>query len=219
MEPAWRLEDVAGYWDVVAERYLELFRHELRDKPHDLAALDGFAASLQPGARVCDAGCGPCGHVTRALSERALQVVGIDLSQVCIGLARREQPDLRFEVMDMRHLEFGDATFDGLVSYYSLHYQPSAVMADILHEFARVLRPRGRLLVVAKEGEGDRWIDDPLGSGRSLLWCGFSADRLAQQIAECGFQVLRCGTRAPLPGEIANRRIYLTAERDATLPR
>jgi ubiquinone/menaquinone biosynthesis C-methylase UbiE len=213
MGQAWHLEDVAGYWDDVGERYLELFRHELRGKPYDLAVLERFATSLGPGARVCDVGCGPCGHVTRVLADHKLEVVGIDLSTECIALARREQPALRFEVMDMAALAFEDDTLHGLVAYYSLHYQPKARVRGTLREFARVLRPRGRLLVVAKEGAGEGWIDDPLGSGRSLFWCAFSAGELRQVVAECGFEVLDCDTREPLAEEIATPRVYLSAER------
>lgn len=215
MGPAWHLEDVASYWDAAAHRYLELFRHELRGKPYDLAALAGFATGLERGARVCDAGCGPCGHVTRTLAERNLRALGIDLSQECIALARREQPDLSFQVMDIARLAFGDSALAGLVAYYSLHYQPQALVPGIIREFARVLRPQGRLLIVAKEGDGEGWINDPLGTGRSVFWCGFSADRLCRLIVECGFDVVDCATRAPLSDEIASRRIYLTAERNA----
>jgi ubiquinone/menaquinone biosynthesis C-methylase UbiE len=214
MGQAWRLEDVAGYWDAVAARYLELFRDELRGKPYDLAVLERFATGLGPGARVCDVGCGPCGHVTRVLADHKLALVGIDLSTDCIALARREQPTLRFDVMDMAALAFGDATLEGLVAYYSLHYQPRARVRSTLREWARVLQPQGRLLIVAKEGDSEGWIADPLGSGRPVFWCGFSADELRDLIAACGFDVVDCATRASLAGEIASRRIYLTAERN-----
>jgi len=215
MVHTWHLEDVASYWDAVAERYLALFRDELRGKPYDLAVLERFATSLGPGARVGDVGCGPCGHVTRILADHRLEVVGTDLSTACIALARREQPALRFDVMDMADLALGDGALDGLVAYYSLHYQPKDRVRDTLRECARVLRPRGRLLVVAKEGAGEGWIGDPLGSGREVFWCAFSADELRQLVEECGFDILDCDTRAPLDDEIATRRVYLSAERNA----
>ena len=141
--------------------------------------------------------------MTRVLADHGLEVVGTDLSTECIALARREQPALRFDVMDMAALAFGDGALDGLVAYYSLHYQPKDRVRSTLREFARVLRPRGRLLVVAKEGAGEGWIGDPLGSGRSVFWCGFSADELRQLVEECGFDILDCDTRAPLADEIA----------------
>ena len=63
------LRDVESYWDAVADRYLELFRNELLGKPFDRQVLDEFAARVGRGGSVCDAGCGPCGHVTRYLGS------------------------------------------------------------------------------------------------------------------------------------------------------
>src|SRR5574340_1743245 len=104
------LHDVASYWDSVADRYLELFREELAGKPYDQEILRRFAASLSPGSLVCDAGCGPCGHISRFLSDLGMKVVGVDISPRCITLARYEQPDIQFEIMDLGCRDFKDGS-------------------------------------------------------------------------------------------------------------
>lgn len=206
---------VASYWDAVAERYLELFRDEFQGKPFDRQVIASFAASLKAGATVCDAGCGPCGHVTRLLADAGLNADGVDISPMCIALARKEQPLLRFEVMDMAGMDFPDGTFQGLVSYYSLHYQPKNRLNGVIREFARVLHPTGLLLIVVKEGCSEGWIADPMGSGRQVFWCDFQPQELQSLVSVNGFDVTGCEVREPLPGEIAVRRIYLTARRRA----
>jgi trans-aconitate methyltransferase len=45
-------------------------------------------------------GCGP-GHVTAHLRKLGLDTFGIDLSPAMIDVARREHPELRFEVGSM----------------------------------------------------------------------------------------------------------------------
>ena len=206
-------ETVARGWDARASRYLELFRDEFQSKPYDLAVLDAFAAALPAGARVCDAGCGPCGHVARILSDRGLDVVGIDLSPQCVALARTEQPSLRFETMDMAAMSFDDCVFDGLIAYYALHDQPKSTLPTVFREFARVLRPGGRLLVVVKEGAGEGWIDDPMGLPAPIFWSAFSPEELRELCVIAGFEAPDCAVRDPFPEEIAVRRIYLTAAR------
>lgn len=156
---------VARYWDIVAERYLELFRDEFEGKPYDKQVIASFASGLKTNARVCDAGCGPCGHVTRLLADAGLDAVGVDISPKCIELARKEQPSLRFDVMDMASMAFADGAFQGLVAYYALHYQAKSSLGGVIREFARVLCPGGLLLIVVKEGSGEGWINDPMGSG------------------------------------------------------
>jgi SAM-dependent methyltransferase len=220
---------VAACWDAVADRYLELFRDELRHKPFDVEALSDFAHQLPPGATVCDAGCGPCAHTTRLLAEAGMHPVGIDISPRCIELARAEQPQLRLEVMDMAAMAFAEASFDGLLSCYALHYMHRGAIGAVLAEYARVLRADGLLLLVVKEGGGEDygegasndhgknssqgWIDDPLGSGQQVYWIDFRAEDLRAQLEASGFLVTRVVVRDPLPDEIAVRRIYLWARR------
>jgi len=212
VDPA-HLAEVARRWDAAADRYLELFRHELDGKPHDLAALSAFAARVGPGGRVCDAGCGPCGHVARRLGDAGLEVLGVDLSPRCVALARLEQPGLRFEPWDMGALPLPDGALDGLVAFYALHDQPRATLPAVLAEWARAVRPGGQLLLVAKEGVGEGWIEDPLGTGLRAWWTAFSPGELAALARGAGFEEVALHVREPQPDEIAARRISLTGRR------
>lgn len=214
--PDWDLATIADYWDAVAPRYLELFRDEFDEKPFDKFVISAFAARLPAGARVLDAGCGPCGHVARLLADKGLDVTGIDISPACIALSRMEAPALRFDVMDMAATVFADGSFDGLIAYYALHYHPRDHLPGIMREFARMLRPGGQLLIVAKEGNDEGWIGDPMKVAGQVFWSAWPADDLQSLAAENGFADIHCDARAPLTQEIAVRRIYLTAVRSGT---
>lgn len=208
--------DVARAWDARADRYLELFRDELDGKPFDRDALTAFAGLVGEGGRVCDAGCGPCGHVAGFLAGHGLDVLGVDLSPRCVELARRERPECRFEVMDQRDIA---GSFDGLVSYYSLHDQPRAVVPGTFASWASALRPGGRLLVVAKEGNVDGEIDDPLGTGVRVHWTEHTAEGLRTAASAAGFTVDGLTVREAYEDEIPTRRIYLSAARTAATAR
>ncbi|GAA1794743.1 class I SAM-dependent methyltransferase [Agromyces lapidis] len=205
--------DVVRSWDARADHYLELFRDELEGKPHDLALLADFARRLGEGARVLDVGCGPCGHVAAALDAHGLDVTGLDLSPRCIELARRERPGLRFELGDQRALDLDalGGPFDGIVSNYSLHDQPKALLPGTFAAWAAALNPGGRLLVVAKEGDADGVVADPLGSGIAVYWAEVTAAELAEAAEAAGFTVERLADRAPYEQEIASQRLYLEA--------
>lgn len=204
--------DVARVWDARADRYLELFRDELDGKPFDRDALTAFAGLVGEGGVVCDAGCGPCGHVTGLLAGHGLDLLGVDLSPRCVELARRERPGCRFEVMDQRDVE---GPFDGLVSYYSLHDLPRDVVPGTFAAWAAAVRPGGRLLVVAKEGDADGEIDDPLGTGVRVHWTEHTADGLRAAATAAGFTVGDLTIREAYEDEIPTRRIYLSATRTA----
>ncbi|HET9552548.1 MAG TPA: hypothetical protein VFP50_06225 [Anaeromyxobacteraceae bacterium] len=99
------------------------------------------------------------------------------------------------------------------MAYYALHDQPKSRLGATFREFARVVRPRGQLLAVAKEGTDEGPIADPLGCGLRVYWASLTEAELRFAAEQAGFHVEWCHVREPLPGEIAARRIYLTATR------
>lgn len=204
---------VRRYWDSVAAEYLARFRDELSGKPFDVSLLGNFGGSLGRGAHVCDVGCGPCAHITRLLADLGLETIGIDLSPYCIELARREQPALDLRVMDALNLSFPESSFDGLVAYYLLHYLPRASWLMLFAEFARVLKPGGRLLLAVKAGTGEGWIPDPMGGTVETFWAACSKNELESCAISAGFLLTEGCIRQAVPNEIAIDRIYLQAER------
>jgi SAM-dependent methyltransferase len=119
------------------------------------------ALALSPATRVLDVGCGPGRHA-RALAERGIEVVGVDISQRFVDLARIDAPPgARFERHDARDLPF-DEEFDAVISLcqgaFGLQHDPGAdtdaparLEPDlaVLEGMARALRPGGRVAVSA----------------------------------------------------------------------
>lgn len=72
-----------------------------------------FFITYLKGPKVLDVGCGP-GRDAKYFSEHGLEVVGIDLAKSFIKIASQNAPQATFLKMDMRNLEFGKETFDGI---------------------------------------------------------------------------------------------------------
>jgi SAM-dependent methyltransferase len=201
------------YYDAVGRTYYELFKDELRQKEYDRRLLDRFARILGPRARVCDVGCGPCGHTTAYLAQAGLEVIGVDLSPECVAIARKANPGLAFQVMAMEDLGFADASFDGILAYYSLLYTPKASLPALLRELRRVLKSGGKLLVAVKEGEGEGFIPDPMGTGMQTFFANFHEEELRRMLEGSGFRCVFAETREHYDFEFAVRRIYIIAEK------
>jgi SAM-dependent methyltransferase len=100
-------------------------------------------AERKVGERVLDLGCG-LGEFTAALAEHGVEVVGCDVSQEALRLARERFPTLEF-VLSGDELPFGDATFDVVWAGEVLEHVQDGL--GLLAEVRRVLVPGGRLLV------------------------------------------------------------------------
>ncbi|MDQ1507808.1 MAG: hypothetical protein QOD57_5535, partial [Actinomycetota bacterium] len=75
------------------------------------------ALGLTSGARILDVGCGPGRHA-HALAGRGFEVVGVDISERFVALAREAAPVgalVTFERADARALRF-DSEFDAVIS-------------------------------------------------------------------------------------------------------
>lgn len=103
---------------------------------------------LVPGDNVLDA---PCGHgrIANLLAERGLEVTGVDATEEFIDIAREDATErgleVDYRVGDLRKLGV-DGPFDAVVCWFtSFGYFDDSGNQDVLEEFARVLRPGGKL--------------------------------------------------------------------------
>lgn len=135
-------------YDTVAVSYAHLVRDLLAEAPYERAALASFAELVQGagGGPVADVGCGT-GRITAHLHTLGVDAFGIDLSPGMIAVARRDHPELRFEVGSMTDLELADGSVAGLVAWYSLIHIPDDQIGVVFAHFRRVVRPGGPLLL------------------------------------------------------------------------
>jgi len=104
-----------------------------------------FAGRFCEGKEVLEIACG-AGQGLGYLARRARRVVGIDIDQRVLSLAR-EHYGSRLEIrqMDAQALSFADESFDVVIHFEAIYYLPRA--EQFASEVRRVLRPGGVLVV------------------------------------------------------------------------
>lgn len=151
------LDDTRTSYDADAEGYADQVRGLLDGSPALRASLALFVDLVREagGGPVADVGCGP-GYVTRYLHDLGVDAFGIDLSPEMVAVARRDHPDLRFEVGTMTDLDLADASVAGVLAFWSVIHVPDELVPRVFSEFHRVLRPGGPALVGFHVGDVTR---------------------------------------------------------------
>jgi ubiquinone/menaquinone biosynthesis C-methylase UbiE len=191
-----------------AGKYLYHFKDEIIQKEYDRLILDRFSGIIKVDSMICDAGCGPAGHIGKYLAEKGHKVVGIDISQKCIDLATETHPEIEFRVMDISKTDFKDETFDAIISFYSILYTPKEHVNKIFAEFNRILKKGGKLLVVVKKGTEEGIIDDEWYEGNNVYFTHFVEEEIGEYLTNNNFKSDFMATRKPYDFEIDVERIY-----------
>ena len=107
------------------------------------------AARLNGSERVLDIATGP-GYIAEAFAGAAREVVGVDLTEAMLAIARertaaRGVPNVSFRVADAQNLTFDNEAFDVVVCRLALHHLLKPL--NVVREMARVCRRGGTVLV------------------------------------------------------------------------
>jgi ubiquinone/menaquinone biosynthesis C-methylase UbiE len=150
-------DGVRAAYDDVAEDYAARLPDTRAETSLDLAVVEAFtrAVTAEDDPRVLDAGCGT-GRMSAHVAAHGCVVEGVDLSPGMVAMARRDHPELHFEVGSLTGLPWADGRFAGVMLWYSIIHTPPSEHAAIFAEVVRVLRPEGHVIVAFQSGEGTR---------------------------------------------------------------
>jgi ubiquinone/menaquinone biosynthesis C-methylase UbiE len=120
---------------------------------------EAFAGRDQRDLSLLDAGCGT-GRFLDFVKQTwpRLPAVGLDLSEAYLGEAKRHLrrwSRIGLLVGNAEAIPLPDASQDAVTSVFVFHELPPKVRRIVIGEFARVLKPGGRLVLVDSLQQGD----------------------------------------------------------------
>lgn len=166
---------------------------------HDYARLEGETAwprmrwlkkmlnQLEPGSSILDLGCGS-GDPADIEVAKEHKVTGVDISQTQINLARQNVPTGNFIHGDAGSVEFPVASFDAVISFYTLEHIPREEHETILRRIHQWLRPDGFLLISLEAGEVDSIISEWLGV--PMHFSCFDPETVKWLVNRVGFEIV-----------------------------
>jgi ubiquinone/menaquinone biosynthesis C-methylase UbiE len=188
-------------YDRAAARYVQFVGTEISpatEGPIDRSLLVAFVELIkrQTVVRVADVGCGP-GRVAAFMAQRGLDVVGVDVSQAMLAIARTTHPYIKFEEGRLDALPIETGVLAGAVCWYSIIYTPPDRLAEAFGELTRVLIQGGYVLL-AFQAEGEPvHRADAQGTHLPLTSYRHSVQQVAGCLEETGFKIYTTVLRGP----------------------
>lgn len=138
-------------WNKVASAYQDIFM--------DLAiyndTYDTFCQLIgKPNAHIFEIGCGP-GNITKYLLTKRpdFKIEAIDIAPNMIELARKNNPEASFKVMDCREIDTITENFDGIICGFCLPYLSETDCAKLIKDCSNLLNPNGIFYFSTIEGD------------------------------------------------------------------
>lgn len=182
-----------------------------------------MALALSPGKKLLDVACGAGGPALRIAGKTGCSLVGIDVHEQAIaaarslaakhGLASRTQFHL---VSASGHLPFPDCEFDAVTCIDAINHLPDRLA--VVAEWARVLKPLGRLLFTDPITMTGPLSKDEIAARTTagfFLFVPAGYDR--QVLAECGLRLLVCEDVTESMSQISRKRRLARVSREAAL--
>jgi ubiquinone/menaquinone biosynthesis C-methylase UbiE len=202
-------EIIRHHWDRRAQTFDDRASHGLAGDDQRRAWLDLLSRFSGRSQQVLDVGCGT-GFLSLRFAELGHTVTGIDLSPLMIdraeGKAERAGFEIDFRVGDASALDCDDEMFDIVVARHVVWNLPDPERG--VAEWLRVLRPRGRLLVI----EG-KWADNEAAETKRRHSKRFR-ERISESLKDA---IVAISMRTGIRPKRLHYRLYRRVERELPL--
>jgi ubiquinone/menaquinone biosynthesis C-methylase UbiE len=125
-------------------------------------------AQINNNSKVLEVGCGT-GVYTSMFAQMKADFTAIDISPQMIDVCKKKQilNEKKLIVMDAEQMDFYGDSFDTVIGCYILQWLQ---MSRFFHEVNRVLKPHGKLVLLAKNGKNPlTFIDQVIFTARYVL--------------------------------------------------
>ena len=126
-------------FDQLAEKYQGEHSHN----PYQAALIEQISTTLPAGTSVLDLGCGSGVPTAKILTESDHRVVGVDIAEGMLRLAREQVPAAEFVRANFAELPADFGRFEAVTAFFSLLMLSKAEIESTLDKIAGWLTPGG----------------------------------------------------------------------------
>lgn len=183
-----RYKETFETWNKVAELYQEKFMDlDLYNDTYDL-----FCSAIgKMNPAMLEVGCGP-GNITKYLLAKRPDFVihGIDISPNMVELARKNNPEASFSVMDVREIDQLKTRLDAIICGFCVPYLSETDLVKLIQNCAGLLSDDGILYLSFVDGSADQSGYYAASSGDRTYFYYHQSDQLLKKLEANHFRKL-----------------------------
>ncbi|MFI5451579.1 class I SAM-dependent DNA methyltransferase [Pedobacter sp. UC225_61] len=167
-------------WDKMASLYEDKFMHmDLYDDTYALFC----EHILKQNAKVLEIGCGP-GNITQYLLSKKpdFKIDAIDAAANMVELAKKNNPNANFKVMDCRDLDKITTKYDAIICGFCMPYLSKADCAKLINDCATLLKNGGILYLSTIEGDYNQSTYETSSNGEYRLFVYYHETAYLQEM-------------------------------------
>lgn len=154
--------------------------------------LDFFCDKLKIiNAEVLELACGP-GNITQYVLKRRpdLKILGTDLSENMVELAKINNPNAKFQIMDCRKITTLQQKYDAIICGFCLPYLTKEETIALIGDISKGLKSKGLLYISTIEDDYSKSGFKKGSTGEEIFMHYYPADCIIAILEENDFEIL-----------------------------
>ena len=175
-------------WNKVASLYEEHFMD--LDLYND--TYDAFCEAIEKSnPKILEIGCGP-GNITKyMLSKRPdFDLEGIDIAPNMVELAKKNNPNATFRVMDSRDIDQLKTKYDGIICGFCIPYLSKSDCSKLIKDTKNLLSEKGILYLSFIEGDYEKSGYQSGSSGDQVYFYYHTLEKIQTDLSGNGFEMI-----------------------------
>lgn len=179
-------------YDNIVEEYNKYFNNTVQFKKE----IDYIVNQLKENSTILDAGCAT-GIYSKYLTEvvdKSFKVIGIDASKNMIDFAKQHALLSRFQIMDIRKLQFQKNSFDAIICFATLIHLTDEDCLKVLNSFDKIIKENGLIAINVMEyenGEKQTLEVEPFNPKYKTYFNRYTKDFFINYFIKNNYQVLK----------------------------
>lgn len=154
--------------------------------------LDLFCGQIpKKNPEILELACGP-GNITKYLLQKRpdLKIFGTDLAPNMIALAKANNPEAEFGLMDCRNIKQLAKKYDGIMCGFALPYLSKEEAIQLIADTANLLHPKGILYLSTMSDDYSKSGIEAASTGDKTFVYYHQADYLTKALEENCFKII-----------------------------